>query len=80
MRKISLAHTKKERIGIVQTGKDQSSYDVVTRISGVEATYAPDILYVKIYRFTDGIDLRIHGKRIIKGDTKILDRCRFLDG
>ena len=32
-------------------------------------------MYVKINRFKDGIDFRIHGERIAKGDTEILDRC-----
>ena len=64
--KISLAHAKKEKVGVVLTRKDQSPNDVVVRISGDTASY---IMYVKIDRFTDGIDLRTHGERISKGDT-----------
>ena len=60
-------------------GKDQYPNDVVGHIRGDEATYTPNVAYVKIYRFTNGIDLRIHSERVIKCDNKILDRCLLLN-
>ena len=52
---------------------------MVGRIRGDEATYTPNVAYVKIHRFTNGIDLRIHSERVIKGDNRILDRCLLLN-
>ena len=50
----------------IQTGNDQYPNDVTARISGDDATYAPNVMFVKNNRFTDGIDLKMYGERIAK--------------